>query len=81
MGDPGARVGACPPPLEKEFFLYFVAHLLLVLHGGAFLQRFSPYGGHLATFSPCGGLFWAYPSPPTEISAAAHGYRYGIATH
>ena len=52
MGGLGARVGARPPPpLWKKN--YFVAFLLLVLHGWASLQRLSPYGGpfhHVETF-------------------------------
>ena len=89
MGDPGARVGACPSPTGKR---------ILSLFRGPFAIC-SPWWGLFATFFPLwgafgyffsmwgvffvlmGGLFGLAPPPPTEISAAAHGYRYGIATH
>ena len=47
------------PPMEKNCFAILWAFLLLFLHMGAFLLRFShlPGGGGGVAFSPCGGIF------------------------
>ena len=71
------------PPMEKNCLAILWAFLLLFLHMGAFLLRFShlPGGGggfftmwgHFCYFLlHGGGLFWACPSP-MKISANDHG--------
>ena len=72
--------------MDYHFFRYMRRLFVPFFHVGAFLLRFSPYGG---PFSPCGGLsailfsmygaffvfmgaFWACPPPLTKISEGAH---------
>ena len=79
----GGKSRPSPPFLENKknvFWAILGAFLLIFLHMGAFLLRFSHFWG---PFSPCGafllhftswwGLFClACPPPPTKISADAH---------
>ena len=98
----GGRGGAeqesalATPLLKKNYFILLficmVAYVLLVLHVGAFLQRFSPFSSCAGTFlllflhvggllSLWGAFFMFAPSPPTKISVGTHEYRYSIAAH
>ena len=76
-GGSGARVGTRPSPPEKNIFHFvicMVAFVLLVLHVGAFLQRFAPFSPCAGTFcyffsmcgpfSPYGEPFLGLPPPP-----------------
>ena len=73
----GARVGVAPPPPEKSpkfCFAILRAFLLLFLYIGAFLLRFSHYGGGGGgSFSPCGGLFAIFFLHGRGLFAGAHG--------
>ena len=67
----GARVGRRPsPPLENKKKVFFA-----IL--GAFLLRFSSYGGLFATFYLMVGAFLGLAPPPTKISAGAHDCKEG----
>ena len=76
-----------PPPSKKikKFGAILGAFLPLFLHMGAFLLRFSHFGGLFTMWGPFryfllhgGGLFCACPPPrPTKISAGAHDYKEG----
>ena len=82
----GAIVGRLPLPskIGKKFGAILWAFLLLFLHMGAFLQRFSHFGGLFTMWGPFryfllhgGGLFLNLPPPPTKISAGAHDCKEG----
>ena len=65
------RIITVPRVTRTGIFLAILrAFMLLFLHMGAFLLRFSHYGG---PFSAYGGLFWAR-LPPYENFCGAHVY-------
>ena len=77
-----ARVGRRPPPLplenKKSFGALLGAFLLLFLHMGAYLLRFSHFWGPFYYFLlHGGGFFLGLPPPPTKISAGAHDCKEG----
>ena len=95
MGEGGARVGARPSPWKKiSLFLFCYLLLFFLLLDGllATCSYFATFMGaffhHVGTFSlpflyvrgPYRESFLSYP-PPTKISAGAHEYKYGIASH
>ena len=89
MGGGKSRTSPLPPPppprkLKKRFWAILGAFLLLFLHMGAFLVRFSnflgafsPCGGHFATFYFMVGPLFGFAPPPHEISAGAHDCKEG----
>ena len=83
-GGGGARLGRCHPPENKKKILGYVgALLLLFLHMGAFLLRFSHFvglftiGGLSAIFYFMVKAFFGLTPPPTKISASAHDCKEG----
>ena len=76
-GEGESRPSPPPPSLEKSFWAILGAFLLVFLHMGAFLLRFSYFWGAFCyLLLHGGGLFWACP-PPTKISAGAHDCKEG----
>ena len=82
----GSRVGRRHPLRKQEVFcLYWGLFCYFFLHMGAFLLRFSHFGGlhHVGVFlllftSWWRPFFWACPPPPpTKISAGAHDCKEG----
>ena len=72
-GEGKSRSSPPPPPNKKKSFLTILGvFLLLFLHMGAFLLRFSHFWRLFCYFLlHGGGLFWGSP-PPTKISVGAH---------
>ena len=81
----GPRKSRPSPPLEEKIGrLYWGPFLLLFLHMGAFLLRFSPFWGpfhHVGAFCHFllhgGGLFLGLPPLSSKISAGAHDCKEG----
>ena len=83
-GGGGARVRHTPPPRKKKLFGYIRVFLLIFLHMGPFLLRFSHFwgpfhhvGAFLLLFTSWWGLFGGVPPPFTKISAGSHDCKEG----